>query len=219
MLPPCSLAAALPQTGQNSTQGQADERLLQLLRLLNRLLERHPEARRRGLAWHTPAVVPVWPQARSHAQGGGEEGTVSPVGHDSLLLLLLHVVRLFFVTISCLYSLSTTSTALHTHTLSLSAYDCSLFLPACPPSPTPPLLHCTAPSLQTCSLICPAAPACQLTPLWPVCFRYGWWRTSPPTSPMARHTTSTVPATAVSQTCPSCCSSAAWLHQRGRTHR
>lgn len=52
----------LLQTGQNSTQGAADERMMQLLRLLNRLLERSPESRRRLLAWHTPIIVPVWPQ-------------------------------------------------------------------------------------------------------------------------------------------------------------
>ncbi|WIA37453.1 hypothetical protein OEZ86_014371 [Tetradesmus obliquus] len=54
----------LVQTGQNSTQGAADERMMQLLRLLNRLLERSPESRRRLLAWHTPIIVPVWPQVR-----------------------------------------------------------------------------------------------------------------------------------------------------------
>jgi hypothetical protein len=54
----------LLQTGQNSSQGHADERLLQLMRLANALLERAPDARRRGLAWHTPAIVPVWPQLR-----------------------------------------------------------------------------------------------------------------------------------------------------------
>jgi transformation/transcription domain-associated protein len=54
----------LLQTGQNSSQGAADERMMQLLRLLNRLLERSPESRRRLLAWHTPIIVPVWPQVR-----------------------------------------------------------------------------------------------------------------------------------------------------------
>jgi transformation/transcription domain-associated protein len=38
--------------------------MMQLLRLLNRLLERSPESRRRLLAWHTPIIVPVWPQVR-----------------------------------------------------------------------------------------------------------------------------------------------------------
>jgi hypothetical protein len=50
------------QTGQNTSQGQADERMMQLLRLLNRLLERSPESRRRNLSWYTPIIVPVWPQ-------------------------------------------------------------------------------------------------------------------------------------------------------------
>jgi hypothetical protein len=55
------------QTGQNSSQGQADERMMQLLRLLNRPLERSPESRRRNLAWYTPIIVPVWPQVRAWA--------------------------------------------------------------------------------------------------------------------------------------------------------
>lgn len=35
---------------------------MQVLRMLNRLLDRHPEARRRDLAWNTPSIIPVWPQ-------------------------------------------------------------------------------------------------------------------------------------------------------------
>lgn len=54
----------LVQTGQNSSQGMADERMMQLLRLLNKLLDKHPESRRRLLNWHTPVIVPVWPQVR-----------------------------------------------------------------------------------------------------------------------------------------------------------
>lgn len=66
-LPALAPALAAPhirvsQTGQNMSQGQADERMMQLLRLLNRLLERTPESRRRALAWYTPIIVPVWPQ-------------------------------------------------------------------------------------------------------------------------------------------------------------
>ncbi len=37
---------------------------MQLLRQLNRLLDKHPESRRRHLSFHTPAIVPVWTQAR-----------------------------------------------------------------------------------------------------------------------------------------------------------
>ena len=37
---------------------------MQLLRLLNRLLDKHPESRRRHLTFHTPAIVPVWMQVR-----------------------------------------------------------------------------------------------------------------------------------------------------------
>ncbi len=56
----------LVQTGQNSSQGMADDRMMQLLRGLNKLLDAHPESRRRCLSWHTPISVPVWPQV-----GGG----------------------------------------------------------------------------------------------------------------------------------------------------
>ena len=44
--------------------GASDERMMQLLRLLNRLLDKHPESRRRHLSFHTPAIVPVWMQVR-----------------------------------------------------------------------------------------------------------------------------------------------------------
>lgn len=45
-------------------QGPVDERMMQLLRLCNRLLDKSVEARRRGLAWNAPVLVPVWPQIR-----------------------------------------------------------------------------------------------------------------------------------------------------------
>ena len=35
---------------------------MQLLRMMNKLLDRHPESRQRMLAWSAPTVVPVWPQ-------------------------------------------------------------------------------------------------------------------------------------------------------------
>ena len=35
---------------------------MQLLRNMNCLLEAHPQSRRRHLAWHTPIIVPVYPQ-------------------------------------------------------------------------------------------------------------------------------------------------------------
>ncbi|KAK9813189.1 hypothetical protein WJX72_010368 [[Myrmecia] bisecta] len=56
----------LVQTGQHwfNIGGASDERMMQLLRSLNRLLDKHPESRRRHLAWHTPVVVPIWPQVR-----------------------------------------------------------------------------------------------------------------------------------------------------------
>ncbi|BDA47386.1 probable transcription-associated protein 1 [Coccomyxa sp. Obi] len=56
----------LVQTGQHwsNTSGAADERMMQLLRNMNRLLDKHPQSRRRHLAWHTPIIVPVYPQVR-----------------------------------------------------------------------------------------------------------------------------------------------------------
>ncbi len=54
----------LVQTGQNNAQGTTDERILQLLRLGNRLLDAHPHSRQRALAWHAPVIVPVWVQVR-----------------------------------------------------------------------------------------------------------------------------------------------------------
>ena len=53
----------LVQTGQNWAQGTTDERIIQLMRLLNKLLATQPQARSRLLAWHTPMIIPVWPQA------------------------------------------------------------------------------------------------------------------------------------------------------------
>ena len=43
---------------------RGEERMLQLLGSLNASLLHHVETRRRGLAYYTPAVVPVWPQVR-----------------------------------------------------------------------------------------------------------------------------------------------------------
>lgn len=82
--------APLPvlQTGQNSSQGQADERMMQLLRLLNRPLERSPESRRRNLAWYTPIIVPVWPQVGVFMWGGdASEGGGCRVGRGGVLCL------------------------------------------------------------------------------------------------------------------------------------
>lgn len=54
---------------------------MQLLRLLNRPLERSPESKRRNLTWYTPIIVPVWPQVKHQGvgagvlgRGGGEDG-------------------------------------------------------------------------------------------------------------------------------------------------
>ena len=38
-----------------------DEKQVQLLGMMNRLLDRHPKARQRCLAWSTPVVIPLWP--------------------------------------------------------------------------------------------------------------------------------------------------------------
>jgi len=42
--------------------GSAEERMMQLLRLINGLLEKHPESRSRKLAAHAPIIVPVYSQ-------------------------------------------------------------------------------------------------------------------------------------------------------------
>ena len=39
--------------------------MVQLMRMLNRLMMKHPESRSRRLSWHTPTIVPVWPQVRA----------------------------------------------------------------------------------------------------------------------------------------------------------
>lgn len=54
----------LVQSGQNFNQGATDERIMQLLRQLNLLLDKQPQTRRRLLSWHTPVIIPIWPQAR-----------------------------------------------------------------------------------------------------------------------------------------------------------
>ena len=43
---------------------RSDERMVQLMRHLNRLLLKHKQTRRRHLLFHTPIIVPVWPQVR-----------------------------------------------------------------------------------------------------------------------------------------------------------
>jgi len=53
-----------PGTGHWSSTATSDERVLQLLRMYNQLLDRHPESRRRHLKFHTPAIVTIWPQVR-----------------------------------------------------------------------------------------------------------------------------------------------------------
>jgi hypothetical protein len=41
--------------------------MMQLMRSMNRLLDKQPQARRRHLSWHTPVIVPVYPQVPSLA--------------------------------------------------------------------------------------------------------------------------------------------------------
>lgn len=48
--------------------GSSEERMMQLLRLINGLLEKHPESRSRRLAAHAPIIVPVYSQVRSPMQ-------------------------------------------------------------------------------------------------------------------------------------------------------
>lgn len=43
--------------------------MMQLMRMMNRLLDKAPETRRRHLSFHTPVIVPIWPQARSDTCG------------------------------------------------------------------------------------------------------------------------------------------------------
>lgn len=43
---------------------RSDERILQLFRVLNRMFDKHKEARRRHLYIHTPIIIPVWSQVR-----------------------------------------------------------------------------------------------------------------------------------------------------------
>jgi hypothetical protein len=43
--------------------------MMQLMRNMNRLLDKHPQSRRRHLAWHTPIIVPVYPQVRPLTPG------------------------------------------------------------------------------------------------------------------------------------------------------
>lgn len=43
---------------------RSDERMVQLFRVLNRLFDKNKESRRRHLAFHTPIIIPVWPQVR-----------------------------------------------------------------------------------------------------------------------------------------------------------
>lgn len=70
--------------------GANDERMAHLMRAMNRLLDRHPQSRRRHLAWHTPAIVPVWPQVRGGA--AVELGAVAfPTQNPGMLV---HSVRL-----------------------------------------------------------------------------------------------------------------------------
>jgi len=45
--------------------GSAEERMMQLLRLINGLLEKHPESHSRKLAAHAPIIVPVYSQVPS----------------------------------------------------------------------------------------------------------------------------------------------------------
>lgn len=52
------------QQHQNWQQASVEERLLQLQRAFNRLLDAHPQSRARALHWYTPAVVPVYPSTR-----------------------------------------------------------------------------------------------------------------------------------------------------------
>lgn len=42
----------------------SDEHMMQLMRLMNRLLDKNPQCRSRSLGWFAPVIVPVWNQVR-----------------------------------------------------------------------------------------------------------------------------------------------------------
>lgn len=51
--------------GQVSSQpASSDVHMMQLLRLMNRLLDKHPPCRSRSLNWFAPVIIPVWTQLR-----------------------------------------------------------------------------------------------------------------------------------------------------------
>ena len=50
--------------GSLTPAARGEERVMQLLRAFNGMLDAHAETRRRGLLFVAPAVVPVWPQVR-----------------------------------------------------------------------------------------------------------------------------------------------------------
>lgn len=49
-----------------------DERLMQLLRMMNKLLDKHPESRSRQLNFSAPLVVPIWPQVSFAGRPGAQ---------------------------------------------------------------------------------------------------------------------------------------------------
>lgn len=61
---PTRLMGSHACVGIGGAVGAGEERLMQVLRAMNRLLDRHPQSRRRHLAWNTPSIIPVWPQVR-----------------------------------------------------------------------------------------------------------------------------------------------------------
>lgn len=81
--------------------GANDERMAHLMRAMNRLLDKHAQSRRRHLAWHTPAIVPVWPQVphfvcrlslKASKLWNGGQCTVSAMHSGAALLLRLGLV-------------------------------------------------------------------------------------------------------------------------------
>ena len=47
-----------------SASAHSDERILQLMGVINRLMDEHGDAKLRHLTFHCPVIVPVWPQVR-----------------------------------------------------------------------------------------------------------------------------------------------------------
>ena len=69
--------------------------MMQLMRMMNRLLDKAPETRRRHLSFHTPVIVPIWPQARG-GTGLGRHGSVAACHTCTFSQTMLAVAQFHF---------------------------------------------------------------------------------------------------------------------------